>query len=153
MSASTPSTKMNPAVKTQWLSALRSGRYAQGTGFLHPNKKQYCCLGVLCTVAEVNGVGAWQEVPVNEDENPIEEIAYNGATELLPESVISFAGLEFEQDDILVRLTTDQADRAVANGKAAAIKMFDGLPHAELSTLNDAGFTFAEIADIIEEQL
>lgn len=43
--------KMNPEIKEKWLTALRSGDYAQGKGFLckveEDGSKAYCCLGVL----------------------------------------------------------------------------------------------------------
>jgi hypothetical protein len=35
----------------KWISALRSGNYEQGTGFLCRNDK-FCCLGVLLDVAK-----------------------------------------------------------------------------------------------------
>lgn len=47
---------MNPTMKQQWITALRSGEYEQGTGFLRTINNKYCCLGVLCDVAGVNAV-------------------------------------------------------------------------------------------------
>ena len=38
---------MKPDIKAQWLTALRSGDYQQGQGYLRQGD-QYCCLGVLC---------------------------------------------------------------------------------------------------------
>jgi hypothetical protein len=38
---------MKPDVKQAWLTALRSGDYQQGQGYLRQGD-QYCCLGVLC---------------------------------------------------------------------------------------------------------
>lgn len=38
-----------------WMAALRSGEYHQGTGQLQACS-EYCCLGVLCEVAELAGV-------------------------------------------------------------------------------------------------
>lgn len=38
---------MKPDAKAQWLTALRSGDYQQGQGYLRQGD-QYCCLGVLC---------------------------------------------------------------------------------------------------------
>ena len=38
---------MKPEIKAQWLTALRSGDYQQGQGYLRQGD-QYCCLGVLC---------------------------------------------------------------------------------------------------------
>jgi hypothetical protein len=41
--------KMDMEVKQKWVTALRSGEYVQGDGYLHNKKKDtYCCLGVLC---------------------------------------------------------------------------------------------------------
>lgn len=69
------SSAMDPALKTKWVEALRSGRYAQGRQRLR-NGDNYCCLGVLCEVAGLeidpkhgNGVVG---VPFGEDDyNPI----------------------------------------------------------------------------------
>lgn len=51
---------MNPDVKAKWLIALRSGKYAQGHGYLaieHPEGAlKHCCLGVLCEIAASEGV-------------------------------------------------------------------------------------------------
>ena len=44
---------MDPELKAKWVAALRSGEYKQGRDVLHNNKSNtYCCLGVLCRVAE-----------------------------------------------------------------------------------------------------
>ncbi len=43
---------MTQELKDKWVAALRSGKYQQGTIHLqHDNR--FCCLGVLCEVAEV----------------------------------------------------------------------------------------------------
>lgn len=44
---------MDQTLKQQWMTALRSGEYLQGTGSLKYGDK-YCCLGVLCSVMEVS---------------------------------------------------------------------------------------------------
>lgn len=43
---------MDPTLKKMWTKALRSGAYEQGTGTLR-KYGAFCCLGVLCEVAEV----------------------------------------------------------------------------------------------------
>ncbi len=47
--------KMNPEVKTAWVAALRSGEYKQGRDRLickiGEDKFEHCCLGVLCELA------------------------------------------------------------------------------------------------------
>jgi len=42
--------KLNPELKSKWLTALRSGEYEQARGDLSRGKG-FCCLGVLCQVA------------------------------------------------------------------------------------------------------
>lgn len=49
--------RFTQALKDKWLKALRSGRYKQGTGWLHDSPSNtYCCLGVLCAVAGFKSV-------------------------------------------------------------------------------------------------
>jgi len=40
----------------KWLEALESGEYKQGKNTLVNSRDGYCCLGVLCKVAELNGI-------------------------------------------------------------------------------------------------
>ena len=41
---------MDAQIKSQWIEALRSGKYKQGTGYLRPNENRFCCVGVLLDV-------------------------------------------------------------------------------------------------------
>jgi hypothetical protein len=50
---------MDQALKKKWVTALRSGKYAQAQGSLKRGDN-FCCLGVLC---EVMGYNNWQEPP------------------------------------------------------------------------------------------
>ncbi len=44
---------MPAGIKARWIRALRSGKYAQTTRQLkEPYRPAYCCLGVLCKVAQ-----------------------------------------------------------------------------------------------------
>ena len=75
--------KLNP-VAQKWVDALRSGKYRQGESQLKiedPDDPRHCCLGVLCEVAEVEGV----------DFNFIPDESY------LPEPVMKWAGLKSKQ--------------------------------------------------------
>lgn len=49
--------KFTQELKQKWLDALRSGKYKQGRKALHSDKYEdgdrYCCLGVLCKVADI----------------------------------------------------------------------------------------------------
>lgn len=42
---------MNTEMKAKWVEALRSGKYTQGKGSLHPGNC-FCCLGVLCDLID-----------------------------------------------------------------------------------------------------
>lgn len=45
-------------MKKAWVSALRSGKYRQGNGFLC-RTDSYCCLGVLADLLAEKGEGSW----------------------------------------------------------------------------------------------
>src|SRR5579859_5395879 len=49
-------------LKTEWVEALRSGKYVQGTGYLRDANEQFCCLGVL---ADIINPTAWGKVEFN----------------------------------------------------------------------------------------
>ena len=103
---------MDPKIKSQWVKALRSGRYVQGQGRLKNHKDEMCCLGVLC---DISGFGVWS----------FEGYESDGITTQYypPQSVQAWAGLE-EEDPYV----TDR----------------------RLSTHNDTGSTFRQIANLIE---
>jgi hypothetical protein len=121
---------VNRDVKTRWLEALRSGEYAQDTGMLHrrygaDDVDSYCCLGVLCALAERAGVVeryaadgsfAYRSV-VNHDDR---------SSNFLPLAVRDWAGL-------------DRANPVVDD--------------VSLSSHNDDELNFNAIADLIEEHL
>ena len=50
-----------------WLTALRSGHYEQGQGFLRQSPSRYCCLGVYM---DINGGGEWCVVDTPYDDIP-----------------------------------------------------------------------------------
>ncbi len=53
---------MNKKWKKKWIEALESGKYIQHRGTLRSvDGKEYCCLGVLATVADPEG---WKAPPV-----------------------------------------------------------------------------------------
>ena len=111
-------------IADKWTDALRSGSYEQGAEFLRQNN-DFCCLGVLCDLYI-------QEHNVDE---PARKSWMMG----------SFRVSEGEHEDVVLPL---------------AVKEWSGMQSVEgvltasdpLSTLNDQGSTFSEIADIIEER-
>lgn len=131
---------MKLSVKEQWLTALRSGNYAQGEAALNQGGK-FCCLGVLCDIAVKNNVVPDDYVTTehidkwDEDGNMISvpRVSYFDADMFLPHRVAEWAGLGIDPE----------VD--VPNGGQ--------LERVNLATLNDGGKTFAELADLIEDQL
>lgn len=113
---------MKADIKERWVEALRSGRYVQGQGKLNKGDK-FCCLGVLCDLAERDGV-VTSHIAVSG------ERVYSGPegsdSSLLPRDVASWAGL-------------DQLD-PTAEG-------------VHLVEANDYGASFPTIARMIEKGL
>lgn len=125
---------MNPNIKAQWLDALRSDEFEQGTGTLtrvnDDGTKSHCCLGVLCELAADAGV-----VQRTVDETQVEQgiVGYtdgqNGAeVSILPHAVADWAGLD----------RWGNPDRYI---------------DLNLPGLNDSGQSFDYIADVIENSL
>ena len=113
-----------------WTSALRSGEYKQTSGCLH-NGDGYCCLGVLCDIASKNGLNIqFERVRCDdywdEDEIFYDELCFDSAAELLPESVMKWAGL--------------RSNDGAIEGQ-----------HQTLAELNDKNISFNDIADTIEK--
>ncbi len=113
----------------QWVEALRSGLYQQCTGQLCDGTG-YCCLGVLSKVQgrliehDVENATDGSEGPfmVLSATNPMRP--YLNASGKIPKGVI---------------VEAEHETRGVPKG-----------PARELTSLNDAGLTFPQIADIIE---
>ena len=81
---------MNEDIKSEWVSALRSGDYKQGIGYLRVDN-EFCCLGVLCDIAVNKGVITYSIGTDN-----IYNYGWPGsrAAEVLPDAVVSWAELE-----------------------------------------------------------
>ena len=124
---------MDPGVKAQWVTALRSGEYKQGRGTLHSIEPDgsgmpdtYCCLGVLCELAVKAGV-----IPPSVPQGS--RSAYDGMTGILSASVQSWAGF-----------TVGRGDPYVTEEGTAV----------RLSYVNDGELaSFETIARLIEESL
>jgi hypothetical protein len=113
----------------EWVEALRSGKYIQGQTALRRDDK-FCCLGVLCDITKS---GDWTRKPgssnlVYGDEFEVSEIT-------LPFTVRGKSGLSFSPSVLVYDDFTDMIGRK------------------DLAELNDAGYTFEQIAGLIEEQL
>ncbi len=122
------------SVIEKWIKALRSGDFQQCRGALKTNKG-YCCLGVLCELYLNDHPKAfWKKatnfvIPESFRFHVSKEAGMNAAIGTLPNEVVEWAGLS--PGDPLV--TT---------------KLGKKMP---LTSLNDGGVSFSEIATLIEE--
>lgn len=134
MNEATDTKRMDPEMKAKWLEALRSGKYAQGTNALRtycdpesPDKgvtPLFCCLGVLC---DISNIGRWNE-------DGCYSIQKDGRT-IVESTVPPFPlanKLGIREGGCFVNGLTDRKNNGVS-----------------LAGLNDEGFTFAQLADII----
>lgn len=76
---------MKPEIKEKWLTALKSGKYIQGTKKLS-NHGKHCCLGVLCELAVEAGI-------ISKEVNLEEPIRFGTSCNYLSDEVMSWSGL------------------------------------------------------------
>lgn len=129
--------RMDPKIKADWVAALRSGNYAQGTGYLlqmEDDQPRYCCLGVLSELAVRAKMCHVEMVP---ESNITDQIAlFDSCEDVLPQSVRFWVG-DRPNDSIMIQGVLPFRDRR---------------GHQILLTeLNDTDqLTFDQIADLIE---
>lgn len=135
---------MDSRVKEMWLHALRSGEYKQGRNFLRDGDR-YCCLGVLCDLAESHGIVESRHLTVRE----IEDLANRDQREDEPFGYYS-EPQEYIHDDAI---QLPVAVQAWAGLQTADPLVPHGSGRITLANLNDRGHSFTEIADVIEQGL
>lgn len=132
---------MKAEIKRQWIEALRSGRYDQGEGVLHAvsdeGRDTFCCLGVLCRIAANESAG----IQVRPSSRGFAYGSLDGFNEfeigVLPPVVMKWAGVDW--NDYVVQFPK------------SLFSMHEGpLQEYSLAELNDEGFTFDQMADVIE---
>lgn len=121
--------EMRSSVKKEWIAALRSGDYIQGTGKLNRNG-EYCCLGILCDIAVKQGV--IKESIDRQDGDILHRYDYSVA--VLPRKVAAWAGMNVHE---------------FSDWEVVGLQI--GNYATTLANLNDSGSRFETIADIIEE--
>lgn len=139
--------KMSKRGLDLWTTALESGEYTQGKGYLRKSvdgEDEFCCLGVLCDIAIKDGLKLDTSTK-SEDAETFTVHVYEGTTSALPSSVREHFGIgEYS---------------AVRSSYA---RMWDeeyGLSCHRLITHNDAHDndpqhrTFPQIAKILREQV
>jgi hypothetical protein len=124
---------MNSTIKAQWVAALRSGEYRQGSSYLRKGDC-FCPLGVLCDLAVKAGVVKWETF--NTGEMQVKDLYHcNNSTSTAPLDVRVWAGLGSSHPTVTV-------GRLRAN---KTVTLFDANDRLLLE--------FPEIADLIETQL
>lgn len=139
---------MKQEVKDKWTQALRSRQYIQGKHALRKRSliddlEQHCCLGVLCDLAVAEGV---LPAPVLKQEGPDAgnyEYRNRGVdgTDLWPEA------------GVLPGEVIRWAELGNSNPEVPVTNYRPGRTIADLAELNDHGYDFNQIAELIEENL
>lgn len=125
---------LDPAFKEKWLSALRSGRWTQGKGFLNLGST-YCCLGVACDVLDPDG---WVEGLSG-------RFSFSGASGFPETETLKQMGWVDLSAGIII------TDSLREKFPRLALPRFSGEECVELTALNDHyDWTFEEIADLLE---
>jgi hypothetical protein len=109
----------------QWITALRSGGYTQGTACLH-SSNGFCCLGVAAKEFLTDDVVVAEHSICSVSAKQM--WSYDDETDMAPEHVMKALGLYDEQGTSRTRLNSMM-----------------------LIDMNDKGKTFDQIADIIED--
>ena len=124
-------TKLVPEIKAEWIAALRSGEYKQRSGGLR-HGDTYCCLGVLCEIAVKHGI-----ISTKKASSLSNIYLYDGSVGAPPQSLVQWA---FGTESYIPR------DKYVVHT--------DTFGSRNLIFYNDvAGYTFNQIADLIEKDL
>jgi hypothetical protein len=127
---------MKKTVKKLWLADLRSGKIKQAKSQLRNGDKR-CCLGVLCDIfRRVKKKGRWNRAFDSPNGEPPR---FLGEAGVLPDEVAKWAGLA--------------APDPFVNYKKADPFTGKMLELNSLSYINDTGYSFNQIADIIEKEL
>jgi hypothetical protein len=120
---------LDEVVKIRWIDALLSGDYSQGTDRLRTGDR-FCCLGVLCDLAAQEGIGQWS--PINTNFHLDGKVFYGA----IPHVVADWAGLEYEDRTPLLDHTEEGTETL-----------------DQLASMNDSGWTFQQIAEIVKDKL
>jgi hypothetical protein len=119
-------------IANRWVTALRSGEYAQGKDELHPEPGHYCCLGVLTDLY-------LRETGMQWGAKTLVGVAYPDDT-CLPRAVELWASMRSDCGKL-----PPEARASSAPDAGSLVELNDGACDAIRA------HTFAEIADVIEK--
>lgn len=151
---------MKKDIKDKWIAALRSGEYDQTKGVLRreddEGRASYCCLGVLCELARLDGVPlAWTEEHAIVQGLTAEQAEEWGLDSdfLIKASLPGDATFYPYEDEDLPHIVREWAGLDSANPKISDNNLAsynDGWSNGRLSI---SPHDFREIADLIEEHV
>lgn len=139
---------MDAGIKAHWLTALRSGDFKQGKGYLKSETSgspMYCCLGVLCELAVKAGVIEKSELDVEacvhsfSSKHPGIGISISTSSSYLPQGVADWAGIHYQGKIYHEHVNSDEQHDLVR-------------VRVDLADLNDHKLDFAGIANVIEKE-
>lgn len=152
-------TQINTEHMTQWLAALRSGEFRQGTEALATitdpdasehdlkNGAEFCCLGVaayLCGAAI--DLPRWGDGPMMVGG----AVVFDDDSELAPGSVARWLGFPFHdtwgEDRVDFSIDWGDVGNMLTQDSGQTLRVGVGT----VASLNDKGFTFSQIADLID---
>jgi hypothetical protein len=153
---------MRKEIKSQWISALRSGQFPQAQGTLnrvfsltHKETPGYCCLGVLSELAcnaeivtkEIQSTGVAEYTDVNRSGYPVNE----QGSAYLTDGIRDWADLDSAVGEYLTWVQVYPFLSEAEKSLPALERTTDNLYN--FATLNDAGVSFETIAKLIEVYL
>lgn len=137
---------LRPDMKGLWLAALRSGEFEQARSALRNNEGAMCCLGVACEVVRRADslAGYWKTDPAGGFQSGTMFSTVHLPKPIAKALFLNNAKLQSEEAvgcGFLGAITLHGFERGIVESKHNVF----------LSDLNDEGFSFLEIADLIEE--
>lgn len=143
----------------EWLNALRSGKIEQGTGYLHQQQEnhdgavvdQMCCLGV-CSFIHKDALGT--AVDIREGKYTVR---YSNRAQYPDRVVFDFMGIP---ESHITKMSLGHSVLVTADDELMMDRVSDyqyfvnrkGGDKISVDILNDNGFSFNEIADLLEKE-
>lgn len=131
---------MNPRIAKEWTTRLRSDRTSQTQKHLGRLDGSRCCLGVLCDMAIEEGI-IRSPRPFRPNKTQRGCLVFAGARHNLPPEVREWAQM---------KTNFGQYPGQILPGREA---LYGELAQPALALDNDAGATFQELADTIEQHV
>lgn len=138
--------EINHEAVRQWVKALRSGHYPQTAQTLRDGLG-FCCLGVACDLYDPNG---W--APVSIAGGPNDQCAFGDDEMLLHDDVARWLGVGDRSPAVSLSLLTEQDHEHLSTRDKTHYEDILTKGRIHLTDLNDAGFSFNRIADLIEQE-